>query len=104
MSWSTPGSLVHEKAATLTLVGSKLVDGTPVSAAAPRVEAVHEDGHVLALGSQTVKETEPGHYTIGNVLFDAAGQWTIRFHLFTGCTEDAPESPRAHVAFVGVVE
>jgi hypothetical protein len=50
-------------------------------------------------GSQKVVEGPPGTYTIGPVTFDAAGQWTVRFHFNELCCDVADDSPHGHAAF-----
>ncbi len=95
---STP--LVAARPVTFTLQASQLADHAPMTGAAPRVEAFLDETHVLALAGQTPTETEPGQYTLGPITFDAPGAWTVRFHFFDECTEDAPNSPVGHVAFL----
>jgi hypothetical protein len=43
-------------------------------------------------------EGPPGTYT-GNVGFDQAGVWTLRFHLNEECVDLSGESPHGHAAF-----
>jgi hypothetical protein len=50
-------------------------------------------------GNQTVVEGPPGTYTIGPVQFDAAGDWTVRFHFNEICCDIANDSPHGHAAF-----
>jgi hypothetical protein len=47
-----------------------------------------------------VKLTEgpPGTY-VGNIQFDQAGQWTVRFHLHEDCADLLPDSPHGHAAY-----
>jgi len=95
-----------------TVIATSKADGTPVVGAEIHAEtflsapagASCDDalasGHT-GPGSEvqlTESPTTAGTY-VGNVAFDRAGQWTIRFHLFEMCA-DAPESsPHGHVAF-----
>jgi hypothetical protein len=51
------------------------------------------------LGSQQVVEGPPGTYTIGPVMFDAPGMWTVRFHFNEICCDVANNSPHGHAAF-----
>jgi hypothetical protein len=48
-------------------------------------------------GSTT--EGPPGTYTIGPVLFDEPGKWTVRFHIHEECTDLSNESQHGHAAF-----
>jgi hypothetical protein len=50
-------------------------------------------------GSQQVVEGPPGTYTIGPVVFDAPGMWTVRFHFNEICCDVANNSPHGHAAF-----
>jgi len=50
-------------------------------------------------GAQEVVEGPPGTYTIGPVQFDAAGDWTVRFHFNEFCCDVADDSPHGHAAF-----
>jgi hypothetical protein len=49
--------------------------------------------------SQEVVEGPPGTYTIGPVIFDAPGNWTVRFHFNEFCCDVVPDSPHGHAAF-----
>jgi hypothetical protein len=100
----TPATpLVPGQPVTFTLDGALLATQTPMTGAAPRVEASLYDAHPLAVPAGASAEPTPGHYTIGPLTFDAAGVWTLRLHLYERCTEDAPDSPAGNVAFALVV-
>ena len=43
--------------------------------------------------------TSAGTYTVGPIRFDAAGTWTVRFHVSEECTDVAEDSPHGHAAF-----
>ncbi len=45
-----------------------------------------------------MSENPPGTYT-GRTIFDAPGQWTVRFHLNENCLDVLPDSPHGHAAF-----
>ena len=51
------------------------------------------------VGSQKVVEGPPGTYTIGPVIFDEAGDWTVRFHFNEICCDVAADSPHGHAAY-----
>jgi hypothetical protein len=36
---------------------------------------------------------------VGSVVFDAPGDWTLRFHLHEECFDVLPDSPHGHIAF-----
>jgi hypothetical protein len=44
------------------------------------------------------EEGPPGTYT-GNVQFDQAGAWTVRFHFHAECADVSPDSPHGHAAY-----
>lgn len=46
----------------------------------------------------SVKEINPGVYTVGPVVFDASARWVVRFHFYEECI-DADTSPHGHAAF-----
>ena len=55
----------------------------------------------MALGSATFEilgEGPPGTYT-GRIVFDEAGEWTVRFHFNENCLDVLPDSPHGHAAF-----
>jgi len=44
-------------------------------------------------------EIAPGVYKVGPIRFDAAGKWTVRFHLYEECNDSREDSPHGHAAF-----
>jgi hypothetical protein len=83
---------------TFSLILTTKADGTAVAGAAPSIEAFLSTTHPASTANQTASQTSPGNYTVGPIRFDAAGQWTVRFHFFETC-RDAPDSPHGHAAF-----
>jgi hypothetical protein len=47
-------------------------------------------------------ESPPGTYT-RNIVFDKAGQWTVRFHFHEECADVFPDSPHGHAAYLVTV-
>jgi hypothetical protein len=43
-------------------------------------------------------QTSPGVY-FGSVIFDQAGEWTVRFHIHEECSDLCNNSPHGHAAF-----
>jgi hypothetical protein len=43
-------------------------------------------------------QTSPGVY-FGSVIFDQAGEWTLRFHIHEECSDLCANSPHGHAAF-----
>lgn len=99
VSWSSTDVCEGEDV-TFTVTLSYLLDGTPVTGAAPELEGFMTDMEtdVLSTGNATTTEVGDGVYTIGPVHFDTAGDWTIRFHIFGDCA-DGETSPHGHAAF-----
>jgi hypothetical protein len=59
-----------------------------------------EPRHVPPIGDfqPTIKETAPGVYTAGPIVFDESGRWVVRFHFYEECI-DQDNSPHGHAAF-----
>jgi hypothetical protein len=79
-------------------------DGAPLTGACAQAEICLNNEHVGpaptdAIGSEPVVEGPPGTYTIGPVVFDEAGTWTVRFHFNEICCDLVPDSPHGHAAF-----
>jgi hypothetical protein len=79
-------------------------DGAPLTGACTQAEMCLNNQHVGpaptdAIGSEPVIEGPPGTYTIGPVVFDEAGTWTVRFHFNEICCDLVPDSPHGHAAF-----
>jgi hypothetical protein len=92
-------ALYKNQDATVTAVATYKVDGTPLVGATPHLEIFLSDTHPAPNANTVAIESPPGTYTMKPVLFDASGQWTIRFHFFENCT-DLENSPHGHVAFL----
>jgi hypothetical protein len=84
--------------ATFSVRLTAKADGSPASGANPRLEVFLSDTHPAPNTAQAARETSAGNYSVGPVRFDAAGQWTVRFHLFETCIDSA-DSPHGHAAF-----
>jgi 5-hydroxyisourate hydrolase-like protein (transthyretin family) len=85
--------------ATFTVTATQKAAGTPATGANVDLEVFLNDTHPAPNSGQHTTENGNGNYTIGPVRFDAAGQWTIRFHLHEECADEAPDSPHGHAAF-----
>jgi len=95
----TVGPICIDKQETFTVVLKSAIDGTPVTGAAPTIEAFLDDPSHPAKSNGTITtELSPGAYRISGVELGGLGRWTVRFHFFPTCT-DAPGSPKAYAAF-----
>jgi hypothetical protein len=85
---------------TLTVTVTELATGAPATGADPDIEAFLSDVHPAPnSGAKSTATTSAGTYTIGPIRFDAAGTWTVRFHVSEQCTDVAEDSPHGHGAF-----
>jgi hypothetical protein len=83
-----------------------LASSKPLTGAATFAELCLNDTHPAPAidaqppnGKQQVVEGPPGTYTVGPVQFDAAGDWTVRFHFNEFCCDTKGDSPHGHAAF-----
>jgi hypothetical protein len=103
---STPIRLNED--ATFTVTAKDLTTGKPLEALADgklaltRVEVYQPCKLTRRAPAQdsnaTFKETAPGEYTGGPLLFDQSGRWVVRFHFYEQCL-DGDTSPHGHIAF-----
>jgi hypothetical protein len=71
----------------------------PATGAKPYAEILLSDTHGAPPTDQHGTETSPGHYDVGPVQFDAPGNWTVRFHVYSDCLDLVDTSPHGHAAF-----
>jgi hypothetical protein len=84
---------------TFTVTIDELAGGAPATGADPDIEAFLSDVHPAPNSGAKATATSAGTYTIGPIRFDAAGTWTVRFHVRERCTDVAEDSPHGHGAF-----
>jgi len=77
---------------------TKLADMTPATGAGVRAEIFLTDTHPAA-PPPAATESAGGKYTVGPINFDAAGDWTVRFHFYETCNDAPEDSPHGHAAF-----
>lgn len=77
---------------------TKLADMTPATGAGVRAEIFLTDTHPAA-PPPAATESAGGKYTVGPIKFDAAGDWTVRFHFYETCNDAPEDSPHGHAAF-----
>ncbi len=95
----TSTSVQANQNVTFTAVTTRKTDGAPAAGAKTSLEVFLSDTHPAPNSNQRSTEGPAGTYAIGPVRFDAAGQWTVRFHLYEECSELLDTSPHGHVAF-----
>jgi hypothetical protein len=100
-SWSsTP--IMENANTTFFFTAIHTADGTPASGANVYAEVfLPSANHLSPTANPPAVETPPGSgvYTIGPVVFDQPGQWTVRFHLHQECRDFLPNSPHGHAAY-----
>ena len=84
---------------TFHLAVMRTFDGVWACNANPYIEAYLNDTHPAPNSNAQSREVSDGNYDIGPIRFDAAGRWTVRFHLYGDCSDLTPESPHGHAAF-----
>jgi hypothetical protein len=99
LNWSaTP--IAQEEDVLFTVAVVNAVDGTPATGANTYAEVfLLSQNHISPSTNPPVAEIAPGVYTVGPVLFDLPGQWTVRFHFYEDCLDLADESPHGHAAY-----
>ncbi len=84
---------------TFTVTATTLADGQPATGTNMIAEVFLNNTHPAPNSNQATTEQAGGVYAIGPILFDASGQWTVRFHLHEECQDATDDSPHGHVAF-----
>ncbi len=85
---------------TFTVTITSATDGAPVTGARTSADVTLSDTHPAPNSGQHTVENPGGIYVIGPVHFDAAGRWTVRFHIFEQCSDLTEDSPHGHGAFL----
>jgi len=98
ISWvATPIQLNTDTYFTVTAI--RLADGKPASCAGMRPDISLTLTHGAPAPKDPAPEIAPGVYKVGPIRFDAAGKWTVRFHLYEECNDSRKDSPHGHAAF-----
>jgi hypothetical protein len=95
----TATSISKDADVTFTAVVTTKADGKPVAAGELDIEAFLTDTHPAPNSGTKITESPTGTYKLGPVKFDAAGKWTVRFHIHEECVDLTEDSPHGHVAF-----
>lgn len=98
LSW-TATPIGENNDVTFTAVITTKTDAKPVAAGNVDIEAFLNDTHPAPNSDAKVTESPTGTYAIGPIRFDAAGKWTVRFHIHEDCSDLTEDSPHGHVAF-----
>ena len=84
---------------TFTVTAKTLTDLQPATGANILAEVYLNDTHPAPNSGQETTEKSGGIYDVGPIKFDAAGRWTVRFHLHEDCQDSTDDSPHGHIAF-----
>jgi hypothetical protein len=111
VSWTSDSICEGAAGVQLTLTLKSNVDGTPITGLPHGVvieafiptdlSASCDDKSTHGTpGSANLIETTPGSGVYkGPVVFDAPGEWTVRFHIHEDCEDTLETSPHGHIAF-----
>ena len=84
---------------SFTVTAKTLTDLQPATGANIDAEVFLNDTHPAPNSGQATSEKSGGVYDVGPIKFDAAGRWTVRFHLHEDCQDSTDDSPHGHIAF-----
>jgi hypothetical protein len=117
VSWtSTPICVSSTLGVTFTVTVTNLTTGAPVTDI-PATEGILPEAFIpetldAACDTMTQHESPTGFGSahlfqttatsgvyVGSVVFDQAGQWTVRFHIHEECSDALDDSPHGHAAF-----
>jgi len=99
VTWtSTP--ICRNQPASFTVKVTKRAERMPLTGANVRPDVVLDCNHtVSSRAADPSPEPVPGTYTVGPVVFDRPGNWSVRFHFFENCYDYLPDTPHGHAAF-----
>jgi hypothetical protein len=99
VTW-TSTDIVETVNVSFTMKVVSLTDGKPVTGSESYMESfIGNHPSPNTNPAMSASEDPKGTYTIGPVLFDEKGKWTVRFHIYEQCTDVSDESPHGHAAF-----
>jgi hypothetical protein len=98
VSYTVP-PICQNDGVTFHVTVTTTVDGKPATGAYPYLETTLENQPSASAVPEKYKETSPGVYDVGPVVFDKPGKWVARFHFFENCSDAPEDSPHGHVAF-----
>ena len=84
---------------TFTVTAKTLTNLQPANGSTIDAEVFLNDTHPAPNSGQATTEKGGGVYDVGPIKFDAAGRWTVRFHLNHDCQDSTEDSPHGHIAF-----
>jgi hypothetical protein len=109
--WSSTELCEGNPGVTFTATVTSLVDGSPVTGVPQGLitevfiptdvnQACDDQSTHPSPSAGNLIESPAGSGTYkGNIVFDASGQWTVRFHIHEECADVLDDSPHGHAAF-----
>ena len=98
LTW-TATPIRQKTGVTFNVTLTKLADGTPATEAGINAEVFLNETHPVA-PPPVATESAGGKYAVGPIAFDAAGDWTVRYHFYEDCNDAPEDSPHGHAAFL----
>jgi len=109
VAWTSSPICAGAAGVEVVVTATYLGTGKPVAGANLRPEVFTTSQPTDAGCDDMSAHLSPSTYTVfaepsegtyrGRVVFDKAGAWTVRFHLFENCYDVRPDSPHGHAAF-----
>jgi len=75
------------------------IDGQPATGANVQLEVYLNSYTPSPSVNIRSHESAGGNYSVGPVIFDHPGMWTVRFHFYETCSDAPDDSPHGHAAF-----
>ena len=108
VKWTASPICEGSAGVTFTVVATNKTDNSPLTGAGTIAETFtttpgdascdNASTHPGPNSGVVLAEGPPGTYK-GNVVFDQAGAWTVRFHFHEECDDTLDDSPHGHAAF-----
>jgi hypothetical protein len=103
VAWTSTDICEGGNGVYFTVTAKKRIDGTPLTGAAPYIEAVQSCMYPVANPTPPAitmtTEGPAGTYKIGPIVFNRPGGWVVRFHFYGSCADALETSPHGHAAF-----
>jgi hypothetical protein len=109
VTWSARAICEGVAGVPFTVVATNKTDGSPLTGAGTVAEVFttspgsppgcdNTSSHPGPNSGVVLTEGPAGTYK-GNIVFDAPGQWTVRFHFHEECADLLDDSPHGHAAY-----
>ncbi|MEO8875710.1 MAG: hypothetical protein ABI461_08995, partial [Polyangiaceae bacterium] len=111
LKWSTTEVCEGTPGVTFTVSVVDKVDGKPVTGVPeglvteafvptdPNAECDTQSTHPSPSVANLIESPAGSGTYVGKIVFDAPGNWTVRFHIHEECADVLEDSPHGHAAF-----